>query len=232
MKNLKKDQYYVEPFCGGCGMLYYIDHPYKIGADSNEYVIEMWKGFQHGFMPPKELTYDEYVFAKNDYLNQTNKCSKAYIGYVGNACSYGGAWWNGYAKYNPKKKENHILEAYNGTIKQIINFKYFKETSFIHSNYDKLYIPKNSFLYLDPPYQNTKSYKDKFNSDLFWDWCRNKINCGNLLLISEYNAPSDFICIWSKTKKDGMGTTKVGNKQKDKIEKLFVHKSQVNLIKL
>ena len=47
-------------------------------------------------------------------------------------------------------------------------------------------------------------------------------------MVSEYNAPSDFICIWEKTRKDGMGTTKTGGMQKTKIEKVFIHKSQIH----
>jgi hypothetical protein len=44
--------------------------------------------------------------------------------------------------------------------------------------------------------------------------------------VSEYSAPDDFKCIWSAEKKDGMGTTKFGCKQKTKIEKLFVYDTE------
>jgi hypothetical protein len=46
---------------------------------------------------------------------------------------------------------------------------------------------------------------------------------GCTVLISEHKAPEDFMCIWRRKKPDGMGTTKTGNKQKVKIEKLFLY---------
>ena len=56
-------------------------------------------------------------------------------------------------------------------------------------------------------------------------------NKGHKIMISEYTAPNDFVCIWEKTRKDGMGTTKVGGVQNTKIERVFVHKSQMRKFK-
>ena len=72
--------------------------------------------------------------------------------------------------------------------------------------------------YCDPPYENTASYKavDKFNHQEFWEWCRTKSKEGHTVFISEYNAPSDFECIWEKE------ISKTNPKQKvNKTEKLF-----------
>ena len=30
----------------------------------------------------------------------------------------------------------------------------------------------------------------------FWEWCREKSKEGHQVFISEYNAPTDFECIW------------------------------------
>ena len=57
-----------------------------------------------------------------------------------------------------------------------------------------------------------------FNSS---EWCRKMKIKGNEIYISEYSAPSDFKCIWSKTRKDGMGTYGFSSKQATKVEKLF-----------
>ena len=46
---------------------------------------------------------------------------------------------------------------------------------------------------------------------------------GFKVIVSEYEAPEDFKCIWSLERKDGMGTTNFGDKQKTKVEKLFVY---------
>ena len=50
-------------------------------------------------------------------------------------------------------------------------------------------------------------------------------------MISEYDAPYDFVCVWEKKRKDGMGSCKEGGNQKTKIEKVFVHKSQLKSFK-
>jgi site-specific DNA-adenine methylase len=59
-KNLTHDRLYIEPFVGGCNMFSLVDTPNKIGIDINRYVISMWEHFQHGGMPPKEVSQDLY----------------------------------------------------------------------------------------------------------------------------------------------------------------------------
>lgn len=229
-KNLGNCKYYVEPFGGGMNSFAYIFHPNKIALDINPYVIAMWKGIQkHTFVIPEKLTEEEYYDMKTDCLTNGGKYDMATLGYVGNACSNGCGWWNGYAHYNPKKNEDHIAEARNGLLKHIEKFTGLYFAKFIHSSYDTFSYPEKSFIYCDPPYASTKGYnKDGFDSLKFWDWCRDMCKQGHKIMVSEYNAPSDFICIWEKTRKDGMGTTKTGGMQKTKIEKVFIHKSQIH----
>lgn len=221
-KNLTSDRWYVEPFMGGCNTFSLVDTPNKIGNDFNKYVVEMWKAFQEGKKPISHLTEEEYYLMKDSYEHNLGKYEDWLIGYVGNACSYGSAWWNGYAKYNSKKKENHILEAYNGTMRQIRKFKYLAESKFTYGSYDEMVIPENSIIYCDPPYFSTKKYESDFDNYAFWDWCRKMKDMGHEIYMSEYSAPSDFKCIWQKERKDGMSVCKKGDKQATKIEKLFI----------
>ena len=81
------------------------------------------------------------------------------------------------------------------------------------------FIPDNAFIYCDPPYANTKKYKDDFDNDRFWEWCRQIIATKDnvKILISEYTAPDDFICVWSVNVQD-----KMGSKSMNKTEKLFI----------
>lgn len=55
-------------------------------------------------------------------------------------------------------------------------------------------ILENSFIYCDPPYENTTGYQvgDGFNYDLFWDWFR---NCPYPVYVSSYTAPEDIITL-------------------------------------
>lgn len=228
LKDIKNDQWYVEPFAGGMNILSEVPHILKIGSDINKYVVSMWQKIQEGeWIPPQEVTKDEYYDIKESYINKDHYHSDWVIGYVGNCCSNGSAWWNGYANFNPKKNENHVLEAYNGIMKQIDNFKFFDETIFLNQSYDKIDYPHNSIIFCDPPYVNTKKYENDFDTVKFWDWVRRMIVQGHKVYITEYTAPDDFICIWHKAKKDGMKGAINGNKQDIKIEKLFIHKSQI-----
>jgi len=220
-KNLTNDKWYVEPFMGGCNTFSLVDTPKKIGNDYNEYVVEMWKAFQNGEKPLEEVTLEDYTNMKYSYLSKDGIFPKWMIGYVGNACSYGSSWWNGYAHKNLKRNEDHIAEAYRGTMNHISKFKHLSDCIFTFGSYDKMIIPKKSIIYCDPPYQSTKKYESDFDNNKFWDWCRKMKDKGNEIFISEYSAPSDFKVVWSKERKDGMGTYHFGDKQATKVEKLF-----------
>lgn len=236
MKELKEGNAYIEPFVGGCNVIDKVDWNWKIGYDLNRYVISMWcwiKSVKCNVFP-KFVSKEDYNAMKE--LAKENKSSKTFpshvIGYVGNACSYGSAWFNGYAHYNERKKEDHMLEAWNGLTKQINGFKNLNKTCFCPGTYEEalhyayLYTKGGlgSVVYCDPPYRNTKGYKDGgFDSDKFWDNVRKYSKLGVKIFVSEYEAPDDFKCIWSHERKDGMGTTEYGSKQKTKVERLFVY---------
>lgn len=94
---------------------------------------------------------------------------------------------------------------------------------FFNTTYNNIDIPDNSVIYADPPYLSTSDYKNEseFNHTEFWQWCREMTAKGNDVLISEYNAPSDFVCVWKK----GINMNLSGGKGKTATEKLFVHES-------
>ena len=73
-------------------------------------------------------------------------------------------------------------------------------------------------VYCDPPYKNTHGYGIEFNTDAFWEWARTR---DYPVYVSEYQAPSDFVSIWSKEKRvllNGESLTA------PRTEHLFVHK--------
>lgn len=79
---------------------------------------------------------------------------------------------------------------------------------------------KGAVIYCDPPYQGTTKYAtDSFDYDAFWDWCR-KMSKDNYVFVSEYNAPDDFECIWSK----GVTTSLKVHEHENRTEKLFRYK--------
>lgn len=70
---------------------------------------------------------------------------------------------------------------------------------------------------MDPPYKGTKQYSTKFiNYDEFYDFCRN-LGKNNIVLISEYNMPPDFKCIWEKERTVKQDVNKKGMKATEKL---------------
>lgn len=185
----KEGQYWVEPFVGGGNLIDKVDGP-RIGSDINKYTIEALISIRDNIddLPKnnREFTEEHYKLLKeNDYK---------YKGYAGFAFSYGGKWLGGWCRDGDNKRD-YVAEAYRNAKKQS---PLIQGVKFLHCGYSELDIPKNSIVYCDIPYKNTTSYKNSFNHELFWDWCRKIVNDGHTLFVSEYNAPDDFICVWEK----------------------------------
>lgn len=75
-------------------------------------------------------------------------------------------------------------------------------------------------IYCDPPYQNTSGYKTgDFNHDDFFDWCRFQKENGNVVFVSEYDAP--FTEVWSGEIKTNFASSRK-KATHDAVEKLFL----------
>lgn len=104
---------------------------------------------------------------------------------------------------------------------KIINVQ-FMCGDYLNNEYSNI---KESVIYCDPPYNGTINYKiGLFNHEIFWDWCR-KMSINNKIFISEYHAPYDFECIWSKEHLVNFDCNRDNDKNKKiRIEKLFTYK--------
>ena len=209
-ENLKPNQWYVEPFVGGANMIDKIEHPYKLGADNNKYLIALLEAVQNGQELPEYINKDEYIAVKTNKDNYPDW----YVGFVGFVSSFRAKFFGGYSGYYTTKtgiQRNYIKERINNILKQNLD-----GIKLVYSSYDALDIPANSVIYCDPPYNGTTKYKDSFDSDAFWQWCRDKAKEGHTVYVSEYNAPEDFKCIWEKQINSNLGGT-----SKTATEKLF-----------
>lgn len=90
--------------------------------------------------------------------------------------------------------------------------------SLSNTTYDKVAIPVNSLVYADPPYKGTSGYSLPFDSEAFWQWCREQ---PFPVYVSEMTAPDDFTSIWSKDFSDYTKNLK-GNGDV-RTEQLFVY---------
>lgn len=214
LKGRLKNQYYVEPFCGGCNTLSEVNE-LRIGADINKYLIGMWQKVSTGWIPPRYVYEDDYNLIKAN----KDEYDYALVGYYGFQMSYGGKWFGGFSRTKKDifwdKIRDHALSGYNASLKQ---FPKLKGVTFVLSTYDELTIPDNSIIYCDPPYANTTKYNNVFDSDKFWDWCRFQKSKGHTIFISEYFAPDDFICVWQKERKSSLTRNRA---DKISVEKLF-----------
>ncbi len=210
----KPGQYYVEPFAGGMNMISEVKGN-RIANDYNKYLISMWVELLNGWVP-QEYTKEEYLHIRANmdlYPNHE-------IGWVGFNCSYSGKFFGGFAGKTKTKAgvRDYQKEALNNCMGQI---KKLRRVIFKNSSYFDLDIPVGSIIYCDPPYQGTTGYKIEFDHDSFWEWCRVKTLEGNQVFISEYKAPEDFICLWSKKFRSSLSANGKSGGSKNSIEKLF-----------
>lgn len=186
------NQTWVEPFVGGANIVDKCTGNI-IASDSNRYLIEMYKKVMDGWLPPKKATEYEY----NHIKNNKDAYPPEIVSYFGFALSYGGKWFGGWRR-DKLGKRNYVEESYNNAYKQF-NILKTKNIQFIHGNYDEIYIPDNSLIYCDPPYNNTTAYKNKFDSEKFYKWCIDMDNLGHTVFVSEYNIKLEkFNKIWQK----------------------------------
>tara|TARA_R110002020_G_scaffold135940_1_gene303437 strand:- start:540 stop:1298 length:759 start_codon:yes stop_codon:yes gene_type:complete len=224
---------YVEPFAGGCNLICDIDHNVKIANDYNKPLIECFKVLQGGWIPPKNITRECYNHYRNLYNKDSCPEDELHImGYIGINGSYGGRWFDGgYAGISTTKQgklRNYPEEAFNNVMKQIPKLQGIEFHSVDYLNLD---IPDKSVVYCDIPYKGTKEYRSAIKSgfchDKFFDWCKNlTINKGCTVLLSEYQAPSEWECIWEKSTTSSMRANNVISGAKNSIERLFIYKGE------
>lgn len=193
LKERGENQTYVEPFVGGANMIDKVKTGHRMGFDSNHYVIEVFKALQRGWSPPTNIS--ESIW--RDIKGNKSKYPPELVGFVGICCSFGGKWFNGYAHPDKRDGKNRALVGTNNLLKQTPNIQ---DVEFDSCRYEivDFFIPNNSLIYCDPPYNNTTKYKDSFDSELFYDWCRMMVKKGHTVFVSEYSAHFDFELVFEK----------------------------------
>jgi DNA adenine methylase len=211
LKDRKEGQWYVEPFVGGCNMIDKVSGN-RIGADVHEYLIAMWQAVSVGWLPPYKFTEEDYKQVK---LALDNK--NPMTAYAGFSLSYAGKWFGGWCRGVTSKgvSRDYVDESYRASIR---DFPKLVGVQFHCCTYDALEFPSNSIIYCDPPYKGTTKYKDDFNHDKFYAWCREKRKEGHTVFVSEYWMPDDFTCVWQKEVNSSL-TKDTGSKKA--VEKLF-----------
>jgi len=197
----------------------------ELGGDNNKYLIALLKQAQENCSVfPSTISKWTYNDVKKDVKNHVDFYKPWYIGLVGFCASYNGKWFGGYAKDTLTMigtTRYYINEAIRNLIEQSkylhgIDFVALKDYSEITN---VIYPLQNAVIYCDPPYKGTTGYQSKdFDYERFYNWCREMTAYGHTVLVSEYQMPEDFECIWQQELK----CTLDHNSRSNRIEKLFI----------
>lgn len=202
---------WAEPFVGGANTIDKVPSKFgRIGIDYNPHTIAALIAIRDFVNElPDEVSEEEYK-----QLKGTNpEPIKSWLRFV---ASFGGKFDNGYARENGSSESTFVGYGKRNAQKQSPNLQ---GVELIHGSYDSFDF-ENCLIYCDPPYQGTCSYKTgQFDHNKFWEWCR-KMSKNNLLFVSEYNAPDDFVCVWQGEVKTNFASQRSGATH-NAIEKLF-----------
>ena len=211
---------YLEPFVGGANIIDKIKCNNKIGCDIHKQLIALLNKAKDNIDDiPDTISYETHKEVKNN----KEKYEDWYVGLVGFCASFGAKYFGGYARDN---KNDNSGKWSAGAIKNLkkqaplLKDIEFKCCNFLDLPKDKI---KGYVIYCDIPYRGTTKYKtNSFPYEKFYEWAIEMAK-NNTVLISEYNMPSNFKCIWEKETKVNFDSNRCsGDKSNKRVEKLFI----------
>lgn len=206
---------YVEPFVGYAHVLRRVVRKASYAAyDANPLVIALHKGIQEGRRYPRVSK------SKYDAMRRA-RCTQFECAVAAFAYSFSGKEWGGYAPVDGRGFDNS--EARKRYYDRLAANETFRRTRFRTSDYRALR-PRGALVYCDPPYAGTTGYSSGVSHDEFWETMR-EWSKDNVVLVSEYKAPRDFVCVASARKRSFI------SRGEERRECLFAHRSQRDLFR-
>lgn len=210
---------FVSLFCGSCAVESKVTgYTSMICNDKQFYLIAMLRACQSGWIPPENVTEDEWRYVRS-HLDE----NPALSGFCGFGCSFGGKWFAGFAR--SKDRASYTRQSKNSLLRDM---QTLDKAFFTNLDYRKVPIPYGAVIYADPPYADTTRYNhEPFDSDAFWNYMRVLVIVwGCTVFISEQKAPADFFCIWEKPFRRTLDVNK--DNQFLITEKLFTYGGVIN----
>lgn len=168
---------YIEPFAGACSVIEKIPSSYhRIGYDMNPHTImAMIDVRDNPDTLPDSISEEEYRSMMRDDPRHISS-------WVGFACSYGGKFRGGYARY---KDDNYAAEGKRSAIKQS---PLLQGVELLVADYKGLNF-NDCVIYCDPPYVGREGYKGtRYDYNEFNDWCMEQAR-NNMVFVTEYRVP-------------------------------------------
>lgn len=205
---------YIEPFVGGANIIDKIKCHTKIGIDKNYPLIALHEQAQKDFSIIPEHGSPEWWYKAKDIYRKTKGNRKEILtinemeGWEIGAIAFFGSFSNGgFSRGYAKNKDgrDYYNEAYRN-FKTQVESPLYKDIIFLNHDYREGVAVEPALIYCDPPYQNTKPYGYKFETefdyDEYWNWVR-EMSEDNIVICSEQNFPDDFEIIWEQEVKRG-----------------------------
>lgn len=203
---------WVEPFVGGANMIEAVPSTYdRIGYDLNPHVIRALLDIRDNAEGlPEYFTAQDRAYWR-DQPPQTLKSWACIV------TSFGADLNGGYAREKGSDETTFCGYGKRNALKQS---QKIQNVEFICDSYENLTF-KDCLIYCDPPYQNTSGYKTgAFNHDVFFEWCRGQAK-ENLVFVSEYAAPDDFVVVWEGAIKTNFSSSRTSATH-TAVERLFL----------
>lgn len=208
---------YAEPFCGALSVLCKVKAPRRLASDACEALITFHQAVQAGWVPPDELTKEQWAHYKATQDPQDPMTALAGFG-----CSWGGNYFSSYsATYKFTKRR--VTTAFAASQSARNKMAKCADVEFACRDYRRT--PPADITYCDTPYAGTVGYPavGPFDHEAFWAWARERSK-GSLLVASEMTAPEDFTPVLDFNVQNRIATASRTRRQ----EYLFAHESQAD----
>lgn len=243
LKQTMKRVRYLEPFCGMFGVMRWLAPivAQAHGCDANVAIVRLWQQLAQGWDPPDfqaRLCLETFEWLKKHQHRDDEYAPLRAI--VGTACSFGGAYFSGYAALYDKKNGRPSRSYYETGVRRIKALRSIaKQVRSLDPADYKEHRPKGQVIYADPPYacSQTTASNDRFryfNTVEFWqrmtEWSKT-----NVVFVSESTPPpaesgvaDEWVTVFGRehvrTSNHCTTSRTQESRKKTSYERLFLHR--------
>ncbi len=180
---------YLEPFLGAGSVCAAMASHYRIAdaGDAHPDLILMWQELMAGWIPPAAVSEATYQALRGE-------TPSALRGFVGFGLSFGGIWFSGYARN--ARGDDYCGAARRGLLRRV---DMMRHVSIRCADYRTWEPGPGTVVYCDPPYCGTAAFSTgKFESDEFWETCKQWSFSGAEVFVSEYTPHHYGQVVWKR----------------------------------